>query len=259
MGFEFAGQHSDDFGLYFRTSSIPYMAPKRSMSMEVQGRDGNYVFEDGYNNIIITIACVIIGARVLDRRKQARAIAEWLSNTGILVFDTESDINYNVVKITNDVSANMLKSTDSFNISFECEPYQTNTYYNDSVTWGEATSTWGNMEIPWGGYDRSFDVKASDTIEVVNAGTYKALPIIKLSGSATTITIGGFTITNISDDVYVDCKDQVVYTLSGSTKVNKIADFTGDFPELAPGTNSFDISGTITSMNIEYDYKNTYL
>lgn len=259
MGFTFVNRHSADLGVYFKTDGIPYIPEKRSVSAEVQGRDGQYVFEDGYNNIQITLACVIIGARVLDRRKQARAVAAWLANTGTLIFDYEQDVEYQVVKVTNNISAAMNGSADEFTITFECEPYQQQTFYNDSLAWSEAAAAWGYADIPWSGYDRTFTVSAGETIDVENAGTYKALPVIILTGTAASVTIGGFTFTNLAGTVYIDCKNQVVYSLSGSAKVNRMADFSGDFPELAPGTNQFAISGTITSLTIEFDYKNTYL
>ena len=259
MGFKFNDQHSDDLGIYFTTEAIPYIAPKRSTVIEVQGRDGQYVFEDGFNNILITLTCVIIGSKVLERRKQARVAAAWLANTGILVFDYEPDIEYNVIKVTNDIQAAMVKAVDEFTITFECEPYQKQTFYNDSLTWGEASIAWGYANIPWGGYDRTFTVESGDSIDVVNAGTYKALPVIKLSGTAASVTIGPLTFTDLAGDVYIDCKNYVVYELSGSTKVNRISDFSGDFIEIDPGSNVLGISGTITSLTVEFDYKNTYL
>jgi predicted phage tail component-like protein len=259
MGFTFNGQHSNDFGLYFKTNALPYIAEKRSESVEVQGVDGQHVFEDGYNNTQIEISCVVIGATVLSRRRQARDIAEWLADTGTLIFDYEKSIEYQVVKTTNNIYAAMNGSADEFTIIFECEPYQLQTFYNDGLTWGEAELAWGYADIPWGGYERTFEVTAGETIAVVNAGTYKALPVISLTGTAASVTIGDFTFTNLSGTVYIDCKNKVVYSLSGDTKVNEIADFSGEFPELDPGTNEFDISGTITSLTIEFDYKNTYL
>ena len=258
MGLTFNGQHSDDFGVYFKTTAIPYIAPKRSSSIEVQGRDGQYVFEDGYNNIIIDLSCVVIGAKVFNRRKQARLISAWLANTGALIFDYEKDIQYTVVKITNNIIAVMEGTADQFTISFECKPYQEQTFYNDELTWGEAATAWAYTSIPWAGFPREFTVSTGDTITVTNAGTYKALPVIKLTGTEASVTIVGFTFTNLAGDVYIDCKEKVVYEISGSTKVNRISDFTGDFPEIAPGENIFAVTGA-TDLVVEYDYKNTYL
>lgn len=275
MGITFNGRHSDEFGVPFRTVSIPIIPLKRQTKLGVQGRDGEYIFEDGYGNIEIELAGTIPGYEIIDRRKKARQIAAWLSATGKLIFDYEKDVEYQVVKVTNDIDASMFSRQykDEFTVIFECKPYQNQTFYNDSLTWDEAKIPWKYLDIPWEGYARTFEASSGQTIEVVNAGTYKALPIINLTGNATSITIQGFnyttpegiikegslTFNNLSGTVYIDCDNQVVYSLSGTTKVNKILDFDGDFPELLPGANQFEISGTITSLTIEFDYKNTYL
>lgn len=259
MGFKFNELHSDDYGVYFKTETMPYIAPKRSEAVEVQGRDGQYVFEDGYDNIQIELACVIIGSKVLDRRKQARAAAAWLANTGILIFDYEQDMQYRVVKVTNDIASAMVGTADEFTIVFECEPYQEQSFYTDAIPWEDAAIAWKYANFPWEGYPRTFEVSAGSSIDVTNAGTYKALPVVVLTGVATTVTIGGFTFNNLNGTVYIDSKNMLVYSLSGSTKVNRLADFSGDFPVLDPGTNTLAISGTITSLTLEFDYKNTYL
>jgi len=261
MGFTFNGRHSDEFGIGFVTKTMPYIPQKRQTTIEVQGRDGQYAFEDGYNNITIELACAIAGSEILDRRKKAREISVWLANTGKLIFDYEKDVEYRVVKVINDVVGNILgrEYKDEFTIVFECEPYQHQTFYNDNLTWENASIAWKYANIPWAGYPRTFTVIDGQSIDVVNAGTYKALPIIILTGEATTVTIGSFTYTSLSGTVYIDCKNQVVYSITNDVKTNMILHFSGDFLELAPGTNTFVISGTITNLEIEFDYKNTYL
>ena len=55
MGIKFNGKHSDEFGIPFRTVSIPILPPKRQTKLGIQGRDGEYIFEDGYDNIRIDL------------------------------------------------------------------------------------------------------------------------------------------------------------------------------------------------------------
>jgi hypothetical protein len=147
---------------------------------------------------------------------------------------------------------------DEFDVVFECLPYQQQTNYNDGQTWNETDSGWAYTNIPWNGYERIFSVNSGQAVDVYNAGTYKALPVIKLTGTAATVTVGGFTFKNLAGTVYVDSNNQVVYSQNGSTKTNRILDFSGDFPEIVPGSNHFTISGTITNLIVEFDYKNTY-
>lgn len=263
MGFTFNGKHSDELGVCVRTTSMPYIASKRQAEVEVQGRDGVHIFEDGYNNIQIQLACAITDDTILDRRKTARQIAVWLAATGVLVFDYEPDIEYNVIKVPNGITISpdwYRLPIDEFDITFECEPYQKQTFYNDNLTLDEMDSAWKYTDIPWNGYERTFvGVIDDQTLTIENLGTYKALPIIKLTGTAATVTFGGFTFITLSGTVYIDCKNQVVYSISGGSKVNEISKFTGDFPVLDPGTNTFVVTGTITNLTVEFDYKNTYL
>jgi predicted phage tail component-like protein len=261
MGFTFNGKNSDDFGFRFQTKRMPYVPPKRQTVVEVQGRDGGYVFEDGYDNIEIELACSMPGSTILERRKKARDIAPWLANTGVLVFDYESDIEYKVVKVVSNIEAAFYgrEYRDEFAIIFTCEPYQRQTFYNDNLTWDEGTAPWSYTNIPWLGYPRIFNVLSGDTIDVENAGSYKASPLIILTGTVTSVTIGGFTFKKLSGTIYIDCKNQVVYGLNGSVKTNRIGDFSGNFPELLPGSNLFSISGIFTNLTITFDYKNTYL
>lgn len=261
MGFKFNDKHSDELGVCVQTRSMPYIAPKRQTIISVQGRDGQHVFEDGYDNIQIELACAIAGESILERRKRARAIAAWLANTGILVFDYEQDVEYKVVKSTNDIASTIVgrEYRDDFTINFECEPYQRQTFYNDSRTWEAMSASWNYANNPWVGYDRIFLVSPNDLVTVVNAGTYKALPIITFTGTAASVTIGPLTFTNLAGTVYIDCKNEVIYSLSGDTKVNRIATSSGDFVILQPGINTFSILGDFTTLLIEFDYKNTYL
>jgi predicted phage tail component-like protein len=245
----------------FTTEEMPVIAPKRQTTLNVQGRDGGYTFEDGYDNAQIRLACAIGGGEIQDRRKRARLIAAWLSGTGKLVFDYEPDIEYLVIKATNNISSKMSgrEFKDEFDVTFECEPYQQQTYYNDGLTWNTGDSGWAYTDVPWNGYERTFSVTAGQSVDIWNAGTYKALPVIKLTGTAASVTFGGLTFNNLAGTVFIDCKNGIVYSQNGSTKTNRITDFSGDFPELSPGQNHFTISGSITNLIIEFDYKNTYL
>jgi phage-related protein len=261
MGFKFNNRHSDEFGMAVITSKISYIPSKRQTSIQVNGRDGEYIFEDGYNNIQNEFICKIGGYDIYERRKRARSIAAWLSSTGSLILDSEKDVEYRVVKSVSDVYASVFgrEYREEFTVIFECEPFQKQTYYNDGLAWEDVDSGWEYSNIPWDGYDRTFTVNSGQTIDVVNGGTYKNFPLITLSGVASLVTIGDFTITNLDGTIYIDCHNRLVYSMNGASKVNKIGNFSGKFPQLNPGSNLFMITGSITNLIISFDYKNTYL
>jgi len=262
MGFTFNNVHSKDMGIGYSIQSIPYLPPKRQTEVTIQGRDGAYIFEDGFNNIKIDLSCAIIGYEITERRKRAREIASWLCSTGILVFDHEPDIEYKVIQVINDINSTILarEYRDTFNITFVCEPYQQQTYYGDSFTWETMDSTWDSTNLPWVGYERIFTINEPRTIKITNTGTYKALPIIILNGTATNIKIHTMEYNNLSGKIYIDCKNMVVYSIGeGNIKINKMQNFSGTFLEILPGENLFSVSGTNLNLTLEFDYRSTYL
>lgn len=260
MGITYNGIHSDTFQIAVSIKSLPYLPKKRQTTIEVQGRDGGVVFEDSYDNINIELSCQIGGYEPSLRRSAARKIAAWLSATGgQLIFDYEPDKVYTVVAIVNDVSSSIDGWIENFTINFTCKPYQTSLIYNDELTWNDANFPWNDANFPWLGYSRIFtDVRNGDILSVGNAGTYKALPVVKLDGVAATVTIGSMTYSNLAGIIYIDCEEQVVYSISGA-KVNQILNFSGEFIEILPGVNNIIVSGSITSLNVEFDYKNTFI
>lgn len=242
MGFRLNNTHSDEFDICVNTTSIPLIPSKRQVKTKVQGRDGEHVVEDGYDNIQIKMECKITGD-VLIRRKNIREFKTWLLQNGSLILDHEPDVVYKIISTMTNVE---LKPRgyelpiDEFEIIFECSPIQYDITYNDGSIWSDV-------------------VINGSVITVENLGTYEALPIIKLVGVASSVTIGSFTITGLSGTIYVDCDNKVVYSLSGNNKVNQISKFNGEFLDLKPGDNVFTITGTITNLTLEFDYKNTYL
>jgi predicted phage tail component-like protein len=273
MGFKFNTKHSDEFQIAVRTTQIPYIPEKKQKVVEVQGKDGEYIFEDGYKNIQINLSCSITADTLLERRKTARSITEWLSGgaNSVLIFDYEPDVQYIVKKVVNGVNGIFRGAQvpiDDFDIIFECVPYQEQTFENSDLTWEEADSAWQYTELAWSEGATSFEGADSATFDVTlqNYGTYKALPIILLIVTKTvgtpSVTItrkdeptNTFTLT-LAGTTYIDSEEQIVRS---SGMVNKLQYYEGDFLEIRPGENIFTISGSYTTLFVDFDYKNTYL
>ena len=100
------------------------------------------------------------------------------------------------------------------------------------------------------------------TINMTSSGSFysdtytDAYPIIKVTGTGN-ITIGlngiQFTIYSASGEYTLDCQAKVI-TKNGS---NESSNMSGDFPKVITGTNTLTITGTVTSLSIEY--KKSYL
>ena len=125
MGFTFRGKHSREFkGLVVKTVNNPLLPPKRIQRVTVMGRNGEYLFEDGYNNKVLEFRCSLAKGTLKERRQTSRDIASWLSSAGDLVLDYESDKTYKVVRAVSDVSLSVEQAWDEFSIIFETEPFQ---------------------------------------------------------------------------------------------------------------------------------------
>jgi len=264
MGLTFNDVHSDTFGICVKTKSITGIPTKKSKKVKVQGRDAEVIFEDsGYDNIELEFECKIVDDLILHRRKNMRLISQWLRNTGTLILDYEPDVSYDVVKTVSDIDVNIMGyklPIDEFTIKFECRPNQTQLFYNSDMTWEDSDALLQYADLPWIGYERVFELTIPNVISVMNAGTYKALPIIKVEGVADELRIEHMTITGLNGTLYIDCKDYVVYSESGGVKTSQMSKFEGEFLEIDPGENLFAILGTFTEpITLTFDYKNEYL
>lgn len=93
MGFIFDNKHSGDMGVVFKSTDRTLLPAKRVTQYTIPGKSGTYDIEDGYENreIVCTVAFVGEGYHYAGVRTRARAVAEWLSGEGLLVFDDEPE------------------------------------------------------------------------------------------------------------------------------------------------------------------------
>ena len=233
MGFTFRGKHSNEFtGLVVKTVNNPLLPPKRVQKINVMGRDGEYLFEDGYNNKTLEFRCSLAKGTIKERRQIARDIASWLSASGELVLDSENDKTYKVVKTVSDVSLAVEQAWDEFSIIFEAEPFQ------------------------YGGFKTmSFDNPTS--VVVNNAGTYEAETIIGVTGTGNVaITCGtqSFTLTEMTAKLNIDSKRMLVYT---DALANAISNHSGGFISISPGNNTIAVTGSVSNMTVKFN--DTYI
>lgn len=271
MGFSYNGQHSSNFGLICKTVDIPLIPTKRRQTEYIQGRDGAYIFDsEGFEEKEIIIKCTFVADISFDaRRYYARQIAKWLSaESGDLILDSEADKKYKA-RIDNSIAMTFDSSLDTFTISFKCYPIAFSIFENiENLTWDEAAMIWSFADMTWDIIDieKSFTVTGATTIIVQNLGTYEVLPLIKLSGTATSITLtddagNSFTYSGLTSgtDIYIDCNNKLVYSISNNKKVNQRSNFSGDYLKLLSGENTINVSGNSMNVNIEFDYKNAYI
>jgi len=228
MGFTFRGKHSNEFtGLVVKTINNPLLPPKRVQKVNVMGRDGEYLFEDGYINKNLEFRCSLAKGTIYERRQVARDIASWLSASGELVLDNENDKTYKVVKTVCDVSLVVEQAWDEFNITFETEPFQ-----------------YGGLKT------LSFDNPS--TVVVNNQGTSEADTIISITGTGNVSVSSGeysFTLNEVTEKLNTYSKRMLVYT---DANTNGISKHSGNFIRLKPGNNTINITGSVSNMTVKF-------
>jgi predicted phage tail component-like protein len=233
MGFKFRGIHTSEFkGLVVKTLNNPLSPAKRIQRVNVMGNDGEYIFENGYNNKILEFRCSLANGTIIERRQIAREIASWLSSVGDLVLDYENDKTYKVIKTVSDIALAIEQAWDEFNIIFETEPFQ-----------------YGGLKT------LSFDNPS--TVIVNNQGTYEAETIISITGTGN-VTVSSlvysFTLTGMTEKLNVDSNKMLVYS---DAKVNGISKHSGNFIKLKPGNSTITVIGSVSNMTVQF--QDTYI
>jgi predicted phage tail component-like protein len=228
MGFIFKGKHTREFqGLVVKTVNNPLLPSKRINRVNVMGYDGEYIFENGYNNKLLEFKCMMAKGTIKERRIRARDIALWLSGTGDLVFDYENDKTYRVVKTVSDVSLTIEQVVDEFSIIFEVEPFQ-----------------YGQLQ--------TLSVDNPTSIVITNNGNEEADTFISVTGIGdVTITCGtqSFTLLDTSEKINLDSNRMLVYT---EALVNVVSNHSGDFIKLSPGSNELNVSGVVSNLTVKF-------
>lgn len=201
-------------------------AAKRLESITVPGRDGSLHETDGaYDNYTKTIECAIKDRKKLDD------IAAWLTGSGEIIFSSEPDKVYRVT-ISNTISiAQMMRTFQKFQVSFDTYPFKYSVNRFDEAL---------ELEKP---------------AVILGKGTVYSQPVITVYGSGTvTLTINGadYPLSNV--DGYVTINSEIEECYKGNLNRNNI--FSADeFPRLDPGDNSISWTGNVEKIEIQPNWR----
>ena len=134
LGFAFNNVHSEEMGVVFRSVDRTLLPAKRVKQYTIPGKSGTYDIEDGYENreIVCTVAFVGDGKQYQGVRTRARAVAEWLSGEGLLVFDDEPGKAYSA-KVVGGVAIEQIAITGHCEVAFLCSPFAESLAYNQQA------------------------------------------------------------------------------------------------------------------------------
>lgn len=216
----FDGKCSGDFGVWISGGGT-FNAPARDVSMvSVPGKNGNLTFDNGrYQNISVTYPAFI------SRKFQPRIdeFREWIcSKIGYFRLEDTyhpEEFRMGIYKSGLTVSPTARNLAGSFNLTFDCKPQR-------FLKSGE------------------IEINAVTGMVIYNPTLFRALPLIKCTGTSGTLTIGGVSVSvsGVTSGVTLDCELMEAY--EGTTnRNNKVTLTNGAFPYLDPGTNALTFTG----------------
>lgn len=208
-------------------TSLPPIAkpPKKVDTMEIDGRDGDIIIEQGYRAYDKKIEIGLTSGYDIDE------IISWLDGSGDLIMSSEEDKIYKA-RIIGQINFERLLKFKTAEITFHVQPYK---YLVD-----EAKINASSAQI------------TAQSVSITNEGNVSAKPAIKLTGSGTVnISLNGYSVFSYefpANDTYViiDSEEQDAY-VTGALR-NRYMN--GDFPVLNTGSNTLTWTGTLTAIEI---------
>lgn len=199
--------------------------PRKRITIEsLPGRSGSLTStDDCYDSYTKAIECYMEDDVYKD--------LSWLSGSGKLVLSNELEREYDVTLKNNIELSQIATYWRNFILNFEVQPFKKSRDKKTLIY-----------------RDKEFMFRIG--------GNARALPIIYLTGTGDIdLTINGktFKIKNLKTTIMIDSELQVV--MEGEE--NALPKTNGDFPELNPGLNKFQITGNL--LNIKIKYQETYL
>lgn len=201
-------------------------AAQRVESVTVPGRDGSLHETDGsYDNYTKTMECAIKNREKLDD------IAAWLTGSGEIIFSSEPDKVYRVT-ISNTISiAQMMRTFQKFQVSFDTYPFK----YSVNR------------------FDEALELEKSAVI--LGKGTVYSQPVITVYGTgAITLTINDTEYPLSDVDGYVTINSEIEECYKDVINMNSI--FSADeFPRLEPGGNTISWTGEVEKIEIQPNWR----
>ena len=257
----FNGKSSSSFGIIVEHYPSPNRPARRGTVLQIPGRNGNLVIEDGtYENVTLKFD-VYLSAEPANLYDRAAAVADWLlgsSGYQRLTTEYEPDI-FRLARFAGplDIEA-ILNSHGRATLEFDCYPQRFESL-------GHVYSDYGSL--------------SSGSAAITNTGIMIAKPMIKVTGKGNVVldfssaATGNTTevdfafSTSKTETIILDCDLHDAYYEDGSNanaavsfsdaeaSLPESADyFYPTFPELTPGSNTVSLSalstGTLSGLKI---------
>ena len=256
-GFTFNGIHSSKFGIVMLTKSRTVIPEAKQYSYSALAADGSYDFTEAnskkravYNNRTFQLTMQIRAENIFRLHERINGICSWLTGRGELIFDDIPDSVWSARVINSvDFAPENSGCKAVLNIVFDAEPFayaQFDTQTGPLI--GNSLHIGSNLPLELDG-DFVFTLPKGETggsFEITNIGTWYVSPaiIIETEKAANISLECGGKVLEISEAyggyIKIDTEQCTAKNRDGDSLIGCI---NGDFPELAPGRNTFTLLG----------------
>lgn len=232
----------------------------RGTFVEVPGRAGSWHFSEKRGRRKITVEMFILADTIAERGDAVEALADWLDVTeeAILTISDNPDRFYRGVLMAPPEIDEWRELAGPFEIEWSVDPYS----YDNSIS----SETWTSDADDTHVWDPSIEMIVYPVIEITpNNGTILEFDltansrVLSFTGTIpddTTIVINSIT-PMVTTGVNTDTQLTGAYNPANVF----LAGFTGEFPELIPGSNSIRLQvldGTATNITVTVKYRKQY-
>ncbi|MNM67518.1 Phage tail protein [compost metagenome] len=246
----------------FQKTQRPILSSTVDNSVTLPHMHGAYDFGATMGPKVFTLECAFMARDYRELQERVSTLAAFLLDadgrprTMPIIFANQPDRQY-TVRYTGDLQIDRIAGLGTFTLPFTAYdpfPYSVEST-SDLLTW-DTDYTWDD-DFEWDdGY--SFSLTSPSTVEVNNLGNQNALPIIKISGSfsSLSLTVGGVVFTYnmpMSGILELDFKRKTAKI--GTTNV--LQNSNAKFGKLPPGISYVIVGGSNLniSMDIIFNFK----
>ena len=254
-------------GIYLIDVKMNAAPSMRYFEFDVPKRHGSHYFSNKYEDQIIKVTIGIKNKDIIARKiKQREVLSRLIGREASLSFLDEPDlyykaICYDAVPAKDDRLFTML---DIEFIASYCK-FEFIGDLND-VLIDEMNTIIDELETVINTLEWT-NINTLTYKTITNSGNLESMPVITLTANTNCASvtidngINSFTLTNlVADDViFIDTEKMIVYKIVDNAKVSAMDKFTGKFLTVPVGDNLITINGSNFNINLEIDYRNTYI
>lgn len=260
-------REEDISGIYLLGVKYDASPNMQVFEFTVPNRNGSKYYRNRYEDKDIQVTVGIYAATVEQRRQMQRELlSKIVGRKSRLVFLDEPNLFYEAECFEGiGVSENEIMT--ELDIVFKCSycMYEFLGDANDIIT-ADADFTADELDLitntqGW------MNINTLTYKMIENTGNEEALPFLTISANTACTSIiidngiNSFTLSNLAagETVFIDSEKMIVYTKNGDEKVSAMTRFSGKFLKVPVGESMITISGASFSINLSFQYRNTYI